>query len=152
MIGPERFSRVDELFDRALDRPAAERSAWLQEACRGDDALRVEVEALLRLAENDGGLSESGALKGPLWDDVARELESIGDLAPGDRVGPYEILGLIGRGGMGAVYRAKDPTLGRDVAIKALTRGFTTSSSALRRFEREGKLLASLNHPNIAVI
>jgi serine/threonine-protein kinase len=152
VIPAERFSRVDRLFDAALDRPAAERSSWLEEACAGDAGLRVEVEALLRHAESDKPLLESGPLSGPIWDDVLRELESMDDLAPGDRVGSYEIRGLIGRGGMGAVYRAKDATLGREVAIKALTHAFAADASTLRRFEREAKLLASLNHPNIAVI
>ena len=152
VIPAERFSLVDRLFDAALDRPVAERSSWLEEACGGDAGLRVEVEALLRLAESDKPLFESGALSGPIWDDVLSELESMDELAPGDRVGSYEIRGLIGRGGMGAVYRAKDATLEREVAIKALTYAFAADPSTLRRFEREAKLLASLNHPNIAVI
>ncbi len=152
MIAPERFARVDELFDAALDRPASERSVWLDRVCGSDPELRVEVEALLRLTESDDALVDSGALQGPVWEDVARELESVDELSPGDRVGLYEIRGLIGRGGMGAVYRASDLTLGRDVAIKALTRGFLQDASTLRRFEREAKLLASLNHPNIAAI
>ncbi|HEY7817074.1 MAG TPA: protein kinase, partial [Vicinamibacteria bacterium] len=155
MIAPERFARVDELFDAALDRPAQERSAWLGVVCASDPDLRVEVEALLKLAESDDALVDSGALKGPIWEDLARELASLEELSPGDRVGLYEIRELIGRGGMGAVYRARDLTLDRDVAIKALSflnRGFPPDASTLRRFEREAKLLASLNHPNIAVI
>ncbi len=152
MIAPERFARVDELFDAALDRPVSERSSWLQEVCGSDPELRVEVEGLLRLAERDDELVDSGALRGPIWEDVARELESLDELSPGDEVGLYEIRDLVGKGGMGAVYRARDLTLGRDVAIKALTRGFPPDASTLRRFEREAKLLASLNHPNIAAI
>jgi len=152
VIPAERFSLVDRLLDAALDRPVAARSAWLEEACGGDAALRVEVEELLRLAESDEPLFESGPLPGTIWDDALNEIESMDELAPGDRVGSYEIRGLIGRGGMGAVYRAKDATLGREVAIKALTHSFAPDASTLRRFEREAKLLASLNHPNIAVI
>jgi serine/threonine-protein kinase len=152
VIEPERFSRVDELFDGALDQPVEKRSEWLDRACDGDRALRIEVERLLGLAEHDDPLVEGGALQGPVWEDVARELESVDELSSGDRVGSYEIRGLIGRGGMGAVYRARDSALGRDVAIKALNPGFAPSDSAIRRFEREAKLLAVLNHPNIAVI
>ncbi len=152
MIAPERFARVDELFDAALDRSVSERSSWLDEVCGSEPELRAEVEGLLRLAERDDALVDSGALQGPLWEDLARELESIDELSPGDDLGAYEIRGLIGRGGMGAVYRATDPSLGRDVAIKSLTRGFPPDASTLRRFEREAKLLASLNHPNIAAI
>jgi serine/threonine-protein kinase len=155
VIAPERFARVDELFDAALDRPVQERSAWLRDVCASDPDLRVEVEALLKLAESDDALVDSGALQGPIWEDLARELQSLEELSAGDRVGPYEIRDLIGRGGMGAVYRARDLTLDRDVAVKALNflnRGFPPDASTLRRFEREAKLLASLNHPNIAAI
>ncbi|HEY7820232.1 MAG TPA: serine/threonine-protein kinase, partial [Vicinamibacteria bacterium] len=153
MIELERFSRVDELLERALDEPAATRSAWLEKACGGDRALRAEVEKLLKLAErDDDALVDSGALRGAVWQEVARDLGTTDELVPGDRVGSYEIRDLIGRGGMGAVYRARDSTLGREVAIKALDPAFAPSASAIRRFEREAKLLASLNHPGIAVI
>ena len=64
----------------------------------------------------------------------------------------YEIMSLLGRGGMGEVYRAKDQKLGRDVAIKVLPEEFTKDSERVARFQREAKLLASLNHPNIAAI
>jgi serine/threonine-protein kinase len=73
-------------------------------------------------------------------------------LAPGARLGPYEITAQIGAGGMGEVYRAKDSNLGRDVAIKVLPETFARDPERLARFEREAKMLASLNHPNIAII
>jgi len=73
-------------------------------------------------------------------------------LAPGIRLGPYEITAQIGVGGMGEVYRAKDTNLGRDVAIKVLPEAFAQDPERLLRFEREAKTLASLNHPNIAII
>ena len=71
---------------------------------------------------------------------------------PGTRVGPYEITARIGAGGMGEVYRARDTQLGRDVAIKMLPRTFAADPDRLARFEREARLLASLNHPNIGAI
>ncbi len=71
---------------------------------------------------------------------------------PGTRLGTYEIIALIGAGGMGEVYRARDTKLGRDVAIKVLPEEFSQDKERLARFEREAKLLASLNHPNIASI
>ncbi len=74
------------------------------------------------------------------------------NLAPGTRLGPYEIIGPLGAGGMGEVFRARDTRLGRDVAIKALPPGFAQDPERLARFEREAKLLASLSHPNIAGI
>src|SRR5882672_11037975 len=73
-------------------------------------------------------------------------------LAPGLRLGPYEIVAALGAGGMGEVYRARDPRLGRDVAIKALPEAFAKDATRLERFRREAQALASLNHPNIAAI
>jgi len=70
----------------------------------------------------------------------------------GTRLGPYEIVSLLGAGGMGEVYRARDTKLGRDVAIKILPAAFGADADRLTRFEREARVLASLNHPNIADI
>src|SRR3984893_3741528 len=70
----------------------------------------------------------------------------------GKRLGPYEILSAIGAGGMGEVYRAQDTKLGREVAIKVLPEAFAHDAERLSRFQREAKMLASLNHPNIATI
>src|SRR5690242_12339982 len=73
-------------------------------------------------------------------------------LSIGDKLGPYEILALIGEGGMGEVYRARDTNLGRDAAIKVLPAAMARDADRLARFEREAKVLAALNHPNIAAI
>src|SRR5215510_6729438 len=73
-------------------------------------------------------------------------------LTPGSRLGPYEILSAIGAGGMGEVYRAKDPRLGRDVAIKVLPSSFSADADRLRRFEQEAKAAGVLNHPNITAV
>ncbi len=73
-------------------------------------------------------------------------------LAAGDKIGHYEILAPLGAGGMGEVYRARDPRLGRDVAIKVLPAAVARDPERLARFEREAKVLAALNHPNIATI
>ncbi len=73
-------------------------------------------------------------------------------LAPGARLGPYEVVALIGAGGMGEVYRAKDTRLGRDVAIKVLPAGFGTDADRLQRFEQEARAAAALNHPNILAV
>ena len=74
------------------------------------------------------------------------------ELTPGTRIGPYEILSSLGAGGMGAVYRARDTKLGRDVALKILPESFASDADRLARFEREAQMLASLNHPHIAQI
>ncbi len=73
-------------------------------------------------------------------------------LSPGQKLGAYEILGLLGEGGMGRVYRGRDTKLGREVALKTLAGELTQDEARLRRFGREAQLLASLNHPNIAAI
>jgi len=73
-------------------------------------------------------------------------------LTSGTKLGPYEILGLLGAGGMGEVYRARDTRLGREVAMKVLPGGFAADSERMARFRREAQVLASLNHPNIAII
>src|SRR5438093_4761911 len=73
-------------------------------------------------------------------------------LATGTKLGPYEIAAPLGAGGMGEVYRARDGRLGREVAIKVLPESFANDPDRLARFEREAQLLASLNHPNIAII
>src|SRR5262245_5790429 len=73
-------------------------------------------------------------------------------LAPGDKLGTYEILSLLGKGGMGEVYRARDSQLNREVAIKVLTPALANDADYLSRFQREAQVLASLNHPNIAAI
>src|SRR2546427_11152439 len=73
-------------------------------------------------------------------------------LSAGERIGPYEILGPLGTGGMGEVYRARDTKLGRDVALKVLPEAFAQDAERMARFQREAQVLASLNHPNIAAI
>src|SRR6266852_6363755 len=73
-------------------------------------------------------------------------------LSAGDRLGPYEVVGLLGAGGMGEVYRARDTRLRRDVAIKILSGALTADSDRLARFEREARVLATLNHPHIGAI
>jgi eukaryotic-like serine/threonine-protein kinase len=80
------------------------------------------------------------------WDKIKHSMP------PSDKLGPYEIRGLIGKGGMGEVYRARDPRLKRDVAIKVLPDSFVNDPVRMARFQREAELLASLNHPNIATI
>ncbi len=73
-------------------------------------------------------------------------------LTAGTKIDPYEVLGLIGQGGMGEVWQARDTKLDRDVALKVLPEAFTSDPDRLARFEREAKVLASLNHPNIGSI
>ena len=73
-------------------------------------------------------------------------------LSPGTKLGPYEVVGALGAGGMGEVYRARDTKLNRDVALKVLREAFARNAERMARFRREAQVLASLNHPNIATI
>src|SRR5215470_5019015 len=131
---------VKDVFQAALDRPPEERAAFLDSACAGDDALRREVESLL-VAQREAGafLSRPAALPAP------PELE-------GRRVGPYRVLGPIGRGGMGVVYRAvrDDDVFRKTVALKVVAGG--ASAEHLRRLAHERQILGRLQHPNIATI
>ena len=73
------------------------------------------------------------------------------NLAPGTRIGPYEVVSMVGAGGMGEVYRARDPHLNRDIALKILPELFARDPDRVARFKREAQVLAALNHPHIAV-
>jgi hypothetical protein len=150
------WSRLDDLLDGALSRPPGERRRYLDEACRGEAALRLELEGLLAIAEaDDGDLRPGGGLETLLAREVLDDLEDeAGDvpLPPGTRLGRFEVSRFLGAGSVGRVYRALDPTLGREVAIKALAEAFRGDAVALRRFEREARLLATVNHPNVAAI
>src|SRR5512138_845697 len=72
--------------------------------------------------------------------------------APGTHVGPYEIMTLLGQGGMGEVYRARDPRLGREVALKTIGSGLMLDAEHMRRFEREARAVGTLNHPNVLTV
>jgi len=142
----ERWKAVERLYHEAAERPRGERAAFLRSACAEDDALRSEVESLL--ADEGGGFLEEPAL-----DMMARELAQNGTRSfIGRRLGSYEVLSLIGAGGMGEVYRARDTTLGREVALKLLPRELSADPERLGRLDREARLLASLNHPGIATL
>jgi serine/threonine protein kinase/Tol biopolymer transport system component len=142
----ERWLRVEQLFHAALERPQEQRPEWLDGACNGDAELRRQVERLLSNEERAGSFLERPAIE-----DVAVTQTATGSLL-GGKFGPYEIVSLLGAGGMGEVYRAHDSKLERDVAIKTLPYEFAGDPERLARFRREARTLASLNHPNIAAI
>ena len=144
---PERFRQIERLFHEARTRPAGVRGAFLADACGGDEALRREVESLLAEPESGPGVLDTGvaAMAADLATAPAASLI-------GRRLGVYEIRAVLGSGGMGEVYRASDTRLGRDVAIKILPPALTRDADRLARFEREARVLASLDHPNIATI
>src|SRR3954451_23999702 len=145
----EREQQVEALFHSALELPAGDRAAFLAEACRGDEALRSEVESLL---EQDG--SNESFWDRPDWRFAAGLLEPASQayLAVGTQFGPYRIQSLLGAGGMGEVYQARDTRLGRDVALKVLPKELAREAERRARLEREARVLASLNHPHIAAL
>src|SRR5262245_25073637 len=145
---PERWEQISRVYNAAMARDERERASFVAEACAGDAALRREVDLLLaQAASGMVGIVEEPALAtvGPAETPDRRQVV-------GRRIGVYELTAAIGAGGMGEVYRARDTRLGRDVAIKILPEAFTADSDRLRRLEREARLLAALNHPNIATI
>jgi serine/threonine protein kinase/Tol biopolymer transport system component len=144
---PEREREVERICQAALDRPPAERAAFVAAECAGDESLRGDVEHVLA---HDGEVS--GFLETPAVAVAAQRLRGAQTLITGQRIGAYTILSHLGGGGMGEVYRARDTTLGREVAVKVLPTIFTSDAERLARFEREARLLAALNHPNIATI
>jgi serine/threonine protein kinase len=133
----DEWRRVEEVYHEALEHRPESRAAFVTAACGGDSSLRREVESLLA-ADGAEALVDQPAM------DIAAELLDDGSpLAPGTELGPYRIESLIGTGGMGRVYRARDTRLNRTVAIKISKQGFG------ERFEREARAVAALNHPHI---
>ena len=140
-----RWEEITKLYHAALELPESERAAFL-DACVDDD-LRHEVSSLL---ENEGkadDLLETSAL-----DAVARIRAKERSSLIGRQLASYQLISELGKGGMGEVYLAMDQKLGRDVAVKMLPEEFAHDADRVARFQREAKLLASLNHPNIASI
>jgi Tol biopolymer transport system component len=152
----ERWQRVKALFQAALDTPVAEREAFLASAAGDDDALRSEVHSLLASDGNVGLLDRLPGAGGGVFAEAPGP-PSGGEaqdrrLAPPHVAGPYEIGDLIGAGAMGEVYRARDTSLNREVALKVLPPLFALDPRRVARFRREAHVLAALNHPNIAAI
>ena len=145
-MNPELWRRAEELFHAALERPPAERRAFLDTACREDPELRRLVETLISKDEHAGGFLEESAPA-----DLTDTQGARGSLV-GRQYGPYHIISLLGAGGMGEVYRARDTRLGRDVAVKVLPAEFASDPDRLRRFEQEARAIAALDHANILVL
>jgi serine/threonine protein kinase len=136
------------LSREALEVEPAQRAAFLDKACAGHDSLRREVETLLQSHDESNSFLEQ-----PVVEDAAEMLvNDQPQFSAGQRIGHYEIIKLIGEGGMGEVYLAEDKSLGRKVALKFLPAYFTKNDERLRRFEQEARAASALNHPNILTI
>ena len=144
---PERFQQILKIYHAALECEPAQRSDVLDRRCGRDQDLRHEVEVLLA-----GGMqAEASLLSLAMKESVRRLTDENPRVMVGQTLDHYEVISLVGTGGMGEVYRARDINLGRDVAIKLLPEGLT-SDAERRRFEREARAASALNHPNILTI
>jgi serine/threonine protein kinase len=144
---PERWQQIDKLLEAALEYAPNERAAFLVEACAGDEALRKNVEVLLAAHEQAATFIETPALE-MTAQTLAQQVRSM----VGRQLGPYQILALLGKGGMGEVYCAEDARLGRKIALKLLPEQFTQDAERVRRFEREARAASATSHPNIITI
>jgi serine/threonine protein kinase/tetratricopeptide (TPR) repeat protein len=145
---------LDDIFQTVCDLPPDRRGAYLEEVCVGNDELRRQVENLLRHHDADSGFLETPAVSEVFEEIVKIEKENEEPRQPmiGRQIGNYRVSALLGRGGMGEVYLARDAELGVDVVIKLLREEFKDDPEWMARFNREGRLNAELNHPNIAGI
>src|SRR5688500_5997940 len=141
---PERWQKVDVIFQEAIELPPVQRDDFVLQACGGDHELRAEVQSLLAHEVEDS------FLKVPIQG-AARSLTKDADARTGQRIGVYRINRLIGHGGMGAVYSAvrDDDQYEKQVALKVVKRGMDTDF-VLNRFRHERQILATLEHPHIA--
>ncbi len=146
-MDPERWQRVKQLFERSVRRSEAERLAFLDEACPGDPELRREVESLLAVYRDHDSLLEQP----PAVDLISEEEIPDAGAQAGRTLGPWRLLHQIGRGGMGAVYLAErsQAEFQQRAAVKLVKRGLDTDA-VLERFRQERRILAGLEHPNIA--
>jgi eukaryotic-like serine/threonine-protein kinase len=156
-MGRERWEQVERLYHGALERGPEERAAFLSEACAGDEELRCEVAGLLSFDDPSASFIEAPALEvvaRALASDRLPEERDRDQAAPSisRRLGMYQILSPLGKGGMGEVQLALDTRLGRKVALKILPEQFTTDPDRLRRFAQEARAASGLNHPNIITI
>src|SRR5688572_15675877 len=144
----EKWQRVREIFDSALQLNPDERRRFVDQVCGDDRALLAEVESLL--SSHDGAES---FMETPAVAKVADMIEvESKKLEAGKCFGHYEIIEQVGAGGMGEVYLARDKKLDRKVAIKILNEKFSQDESNLQRFVSEAKAASALNHPNILTI
>ena len=147
-MNEERWKRVNELFQLATERAPEDRVVFLDDACQGDESLRREVESLL--ASHDKAVS---FIESPAYE-VAPELLTNDRTSAlmGELIGHYRIESLIGAGGMGEVFLARDERLGRKAALKLLPERFTADEGQLSRFKAEARNASALNHPNILTV
>ncbi len=147
-MNAERWQRIAHIFEKAHVLSAGERARLIEEECRSDPSLRDEVVSLLSADQ-----ASSNFLSRPAHEHLARQFAADGwNLRAGERVGSYEVIELLGAGGGGEVWRARDQRLGRDVAIKVLLRHWAVDDARVRRFAEEARAAGALNHPNVLTV
>jgi serine/threonine protein kinase len=148
VMTPERYQRIGQLYLEALDLEPDKRAGYLSEACADDEDLYLQVEALL-LAHQEA----KDFLAEPIVKISAGSLPdtSIGNMERRE-LGVYQLIKLLGTGGMGEVYLARDTRLGRNLALKLLPAAYTRDADRVRRFKQEARAASALNHPNIITI
>jgi serine/threonine protein kinase/Tol biopolymer transport system component len=147
-MNPERWRKIKDLFHDTLERPPEERTAFLDQACSGDEQLRAQVEQMLAADARENLIVDKPAIEGVAQLFEPEESEAIA----GRMFGHYRVEGEIGRGGMGRVYLAHDLRLQRPVALKLLSETFSNSPERVRRFQQEARAVSALNHPYIMTI
>ena len=143
----EQWQQVQDLFDAALEREPRDRSAFLDQACGGNEALRREVAWLISAHETEDHFIDS-----PAYVAASTVLAEGPDFEPGETLAHYKIQAALGQGGMGRVYLAEDTKLKRNVALKVLPAVSSVDADARRRLLREAQAAAALDHPNICAI
>src|SRR5258706_13625616 len=142
---PDRYLKIDQLVDAALEVDPDARDSYLDKACGGDGELRREVQSLL-----DAYHKAERFIETPAMNLAARSLAEDSSMSlTGKMIGRYEIISLAGEGGMGEVYLASDRQMNRKIALKLLPRHFTQSADRVARFGRESRAASALNHPTI---
>ena len=145
----ERWSQIDRLLAQVLELPVAERAAFLAEACGADETLRREVESLLDAhQEAEADFLSTSPLEGTIRELAAEPHTSL----VGMTLGPYNLLSVLGIGGMGEVYLARDERMKRRLALKILPPHFVADAGRVERFAREARAVSALNHPNIVTV
>jgi Tol biopolymer transport system component len=161
----DRWQQLEAIFQAALERPPDLRRAFIDEACVGDESLKSDAQRLVSSFEEASDFIETPAFLNRISSKQADRITNFhsgatgglsrdweAGLAVGRKIHQYELLSLLGAGGMGEVYLARDGQLDRQVALKLLPPHFTTEAAHVRRFEREARAASSLNHPNIITI
>src|SRR5262245_676350 len=145
----DRWQQINDIFQSATERAPEERVSFLDEACGGDEGLYREVKSLIAHYERTENFIESPAFE--LAPELLTNDDRPGALV-GESIGHYRIESLIGVGGMGEVYLARDELLGRKIALKFLPESLTANDAQLSRLEHEARTASALNHPNILTV